>query len=177
MERRNMAKAAAPLRRDWKRIVSEHAWMILLSPMWVPLMLVDRLRLRCKTGPLVCGRIDEAWDRCATIWRQRGFVCQWTAHAGASFEHDLAAALALRHPGEAAFFANKLTDPDPLLAAYAFKCLIRLAKPRREDLPVGLLQRSEKIQVQRADLIAAEPLGSYLDAWFREQGQLDRDES
>lgn len=161
-----------PHKPDWKVDALEWALKVALSPVWVPMMILDDIRLRARTRPLVRGRVEDAWERCAAIWREGGFVCQWTAHHEAAFGHELAVALARQHPSQQAFFLGQVAHPDPLLAAYAFKCLIRAGKPRREELPAGALQRLDPIRVLWADLVNEQPLGEYLEGWFREQEAL-----
>jgi hypothetical protein len=168
-ERSHVVSEHIPSLHTWKDDVLEYAQMILFAPIWMPLALIDNLRLRARTRPLVSGRVEEAWTRCAVVWQKEGLLCQCAPHVRASFGHELAVALARQHSKEAAFFLRKVADPDPLLAAYAFKCLIRVVKPCREDLPAGALQRSETIQVQWADHVWEETISAYLEGWFREQ--------
>lgn len=156
----------------WRDVALEWALKLLLAPLWVPAIVLGWLELNSKTRPLVRGRIEDAWERCAAVWRECGLVCQWTAHDGAAFGHELATALAHRHRGQKGFFLARLRDPDPLLAAYAFKCLIRVYTPTRADLPAGTLERSELVRVLWADLVDEEALGSYFEGWFQEREAL-----
>lgn len=154
---------------DWPADAIDWALTVMLLPLWVPAKVLDDIRLRAQTAPLVRGRVEEAWQRCRDVWREWGQVCQFTAHDGAAFGHELAVALARKHRGQRAFFLARVADPDPLLVAYAFKCLIRTGPLRREDLPAGALERVEPIPVLWADMVDDEPLGVYLEGWFREQ--------
>jgi hypothetical protein len=160
---------AGPPKPDWKADVLEWALQVALSPIWVPAMILDDIQLRARTRPLIRGRVEDAWERCVAVWREGGLVCQWAAHDEPAFGHQLAVALARQHRRKRAFFLGKVADPDPLLAAYAFKSLIRAGKPRREELPAGALQRPDPIRILWADLVIEQPLGEYLEAWFREQ--------
>jgi hypothetical protein len=157
------------LKPDRKADALRWGLKVLLAPVWVLALVIDDIRLRFKTRPLVRGRVEDAWKRCSVVWREGGLVCQRAAHHRAAFGHELAVALARQHRSQQAFFLSKLSDPDPLLAAYAFKCLIRVGKPRREELPRGVLDRAEPIKVLWADLVDQQSLGSYFEGWFREQ--------
>src|SRR5262249_17527098 len=139
-------------------------------------MIADDIRLRARTRPLVRGRVEDAWARCAAVWREGGLVCQWAAHDGAAFGHELAVVLARQPRSKRAFFLGEGADPAPLVAAWAFECLIRAGRVRREELPAGALRRTDTIRVLWADLVSEQPLGEYLEGWFREQewfGQRD----
>jgi hypothetical protein len=158
-----------PPKPSWKEDLLEWGLKLLFAPIWIPAMVFEHYQLWAKTRPLVQCPVEEAWERCSTVWKKRGLVCQYAAHDGAAFEHELAAILARKHPGQGRFFLEKLSDQDPLLAAYAFKFLIRVCKPLRDDLPQGVLQRSEFINVLWADLVDQKPLGTYFEGWFQEQ--------
>lgn len=154
---------------DWRTNALGWAIGFLMAPIAAVALILYHVRVLAKTRPLVRGRVQDAWERCSAVWREQGLVCQWAAHDGAGFGHELAVALARYHRTERAYFLGKIADPDPLMAAYAFKCLIRTGRLRREELPVGALQRSEPVKVLWADLVDEVPLGDYLEGWFREQ--------
>jgi hypothetical protein len=127
-----------------------------------------RLVLRLRIRPLVRGSVEEAWDRCAAVWREAGVVGNG-ADDHWVFDHELAAALGRRHRRRRPFFLERIADADPLLAAYAFKCLLRTGEVRGDDLPVGSLQRTEPVDVQWADMILPEPLGEYFAGGLAEK--------
>src|SRR4051794_39473041 len=117
----------------------ERVLWIVTTPLWVPTMILEDIERRAGTEPLVRGRVEDAWERCGAAWRECGRVCQFTSYDGSAFQHDLAVAMAPKHRRHRGFFLGKVADPDPLLAAYAFKCLIRVGSLRREDLPAEAL--------------------------------------
>jgi hypothetical protein len=113
----------------------------------------------------VKGDIARAWQRCSVVWQKAGVVSQeW--HEWIPFPHRLAASLAQRHRSSPLFFRGKLLDPDPLLAAYAFKCLIRTCELRREEMPPGTLARAENVKVQHGRRMYEEPLGVFFEGYF-----------
>jgi hypothetical protein len=154
---------------DWKVGLLFVGLKWLSAPLWVPGMFVEDIALRARTAPLVRGRVEDAWGRCSAVWREVGLVCQDAAHHGADFCHELAVALGSRHRNQKAFFLEQLKGTCPLLAAYAFKCLVRTCQPRREEMPPGALQRTEPIRVLWADLVHVQTLGAYLEGWFVKQ--------
>lgn len=164
-----MTNMSADAAREILWDIFEWLLKVLLSPIWFPIMVYDEIQFRKRVRPLVEGNVEDAWKRCCEVWKRIGLVCQWSDHDGAGFGHLLAVALAERQREQQTFFLSKVADPDPLLAAYAFKCLIRTIKPERKQLPAGSLQRTEVIPVLWADLVDEKPLGEYLEGWFREQ--------
>jgi hypothetical protein len=153
---------------NWKDDLIEFARKVMLAPIRVPAMMIGDVLLRAKARPLASGRIGRAWERCAAVWKECGLVCQAVGYAGPAFPHDLAVALARQHR-QKELFLSKLSDPDPLLAAYALKCLIRACELRCEDLPPELFQRPEPIQVLHADMADQERLGAFFEGYFKEQ--------
>src|SRR5436305_2035489 len=99
-----------------------------------PLAILEALWFQyVEARPFVKGPVELAWQRCSEVWKEVGLVCQYAPyHHRVPFAHRLSAALARHHRGHRAFFVGKLLDPDPLLAAYAFKCLIRVCPLRQE---------------------------------------------
>jgi hypothetical protein len=169
------------------------AWLlkIPLAPIWVPWMIIDKRQFHAQTQPLVRGRIEDAWERCCDVWRQRGLVClrpahdefpsgpvwtaalaslvwQWSRYHGAAFEQRLTWAMAQQHRRQKAFFLGKLSDPDPLLAAYACLCLCGVRKLLGEELnetelPPGALERQESIRQLWMGRVDELPLGRWLE--------------
>jgi hypothetical protein len=149
-----------PPKGVWKDAVILWILFVVLFPVWMPVLVFQWVMLRLRIRPLVRGSVEQAWDRCAAVWREAGVVGNG-ADDHWVFDHELAVALGRRHRRRRPFFLEKIGDVDPLLAAYAFKCLLRTGTVCRDDLPVGSLQRTEPVDVQWADMIAPEPLGQY----------------
>jgi hypothetical protein len=64
---------------------------------------------------------------------------------GTPLEHFLAVYFAKYHRNSESFLMEKLHDPNPYLAAYAFKCLIRCRHLILADIPADVLERKDEI--------------------------------
>lgn len=158
----------------WKDDALDWGLIVLSAPIWLPLFFINSFQLRVKTCPLVRGQVDVAWERCSTVWRDVGLVCQDTpSHYSVPFAHLLAVALAQQHRSQREFFLGKLLDPDPLLAAYAFKCLVRVCDLGPQDVPAEALSRSDLIRVLDGQYVDEQRLGDFFKVYFvqKEQGQ------
>lgn len=91
-----------------------------------------------------------------------------------AYPHLLCDYFAASHPDAKSFLLRKLTDPNPYLAAYAFKCLIRLRGWKRAEIPATVTARPEKISVQQE---GSEPmemtLGEFILGYF---GEIEEEE-
>ena len=98
---------------------------------------------------------DETWDNNVPQWLASGCVLGGMVgpNFGVSKEHKLCERFARQHPGAAEFLIGKLSDPNPILAAYAFKCLIRVADLDYSDLPTDAANRTETVDVQQSGCI------------------------
>lgn len=85
--------------------------------------------------------VEESWSRCAQVWTSVDCVFSgvWSPSRGTPFAHTLCEEFGKAQPGSRAFLRKKLRDPDPRLAAYSFRCLIRLEKLDRRRIPKDLL--------------------------------------
>jgi hypothetical protein len=150
----------------WKDELLYWALCLAFAPVWLPLAAVYLGRHRLVTRRFTKGTIEQAWERCAAEWSDTGQVCMASAYAGAAFAHELAVALARRHRRQKEFFRAKLYDPDPLLAAYAFKCLVRVCDLQRCDLTPELFGRRERITTLCANFAVEAVLGEFFDVYF-----------
>src|SRR4051812_14895947 len=78
--------------------------------------------------------IEAAWARCERVWVRHGRVVQM-GWEDSPLPHRLAHGLGRWHRRRRQFFIRKLGNPDPHLAAYAFKCLLRTGDVRPDDIP------------------------------------------
>lgn len=62
-------------------------------------------------------------------------------------QHKVCLEFAERYPDSKEFVISHLSDPDPRIAAYAFKILIRIGDLQEADLPPHVIQREEEIEV------------------------------
>ena len=92
---------------------------------------------------------DETWNKNVPQWLASCRVLG--ARVGPNFEvskeHKLCERFARKHSSATEFLIGKLSAPNPILAAYAFKCLIRLADLEYNDLPTDAANRTETIEV------------------------------
>jgi hypothetical protein len=63
-----------------------------------------------------------------------------------SYEHLLCEDFARIHPDALDFVIGKLSDRNPHVAAYAFKCLVRMKDVSRADLPEAIFRRKAPIK-------------------------------
>jgi hypothetical protein len=166
---------AAPLdlfRGSWKYDLLEWCLWVLAFPLWVAWWIWEDSRSRAETRPFVRGRVEQAWERCAEYWKECGIVLG-PRERGVPFPHELAVALARQFPGRRQFFLAKLADHDPLLAAYAFKCLIRMGDLRRHHPPESVQGRCERVKVLSglSCCIDEEPLGLFFEGYFLQREQ------
>ncbi len=98
---------------------------------------------------------EETWDHNVPLWLASGCVLGGAIcpNFGVSKEHKLCERFANKHPDATNFLLGKLSDPNPILAAYAFKCLIRVADLDYANLPTDVANRTETIDVQQAGCI------------------------
>lgn len=148
--------------------IVEWTLKIVLAPIWLPLTIQENREFRRRVHPLIDGTIEDAWKQCSHVWIGIGRVHQPSVHDDAGFGHDLAVALVERHKTQRSFFLRAVADDNPLLAAYAFKCLIRTGKLNRDEMPAGAMTREELVTVCWADLGEDYTLGRFFDEWFRE---------
>jgi hypothetical protein len=83
-----------------------------------------------------------------------------------SEEHLLCEEFVGLHPEAADFLFAKLRDPDPYLAAYAFKCLIRVRDLEMEDIPHDILHRTDRIYTLWGCVRRTNTLGSFIRGYW-----------
>lgn len=115
---------------------------------------------------------QETWAEFAETWRKAG--CILGAAVGPVMaptrEHLLCEDFVRRHPDSALFLLERLRDPDPYLAGYAFKCLIRVRELERDDVPQDVLGRSERVAVlQTGCVVSQQTLGEFFNAYWPEE--------
>jgi hypothetical protein len=112
--------------------------------------------------------ITDHWQSCALVWIEcKTLLGDMLGPVGTRpLEHHLCERFAQLHPGSESFLLEKLMDPDPLLAAYAFKCWIRVAEPARHRIPPAVFSRTEPIQTHFGCFVSTVPLGEWIaDFW------------
>jgi hypothetical protein len=116
---------------------------------------VDR-RQQKRARAFLKGTFDECWKRCVSRWKRARVVMG--PHVGfpgeTPFEFRICVELARRHAG---LLRDKLSDPDPLPAAYAFLGLLH-----KKLLPRSLPDRSETIAWRSGCFGGTAPLGDFM---------------
>jgi len=112
--------------------------------------------------------LEYDWERFAETWATSGCVRsgQVDPTMRPSQEHLLCDEFVELHPDAADFLLTKLCDPDPYLAAYAFKCLIRLRDLEMKDIPQTILYRADPIRTQWGCVIRSNTLGSFIRGYW-----------
>lgn len=147
----------------------EYSLMIGLSPIWVPMWLGSTVALHCRLARYLLRRTESAWRRCVELWTvsQRVYGAEVGPNFDTPFEHSLTEYFAWYHPRSRAFVLQQLQNPNPYVAAYAFKCLIRYGPIDREDIPHDVFSRGEMIETFPFGCIGETlPLGQYISEYF-----------
>jgi hypothetical protein len=116
---------------------------------------------------LLTGTLEKDWERVAALWRAADVVYQ--AITGPLMkthpEHEACILFAKYHPGSRDFLVRQVETAEPMVAAYAFKCLVRVADITAGDLTKAL-KRTEVIRV--TELCASEDLalGEFVKRFF-----------
>jgi hypothetical protein len=151
---------------------------LLFSPLIISVVLLkvakDYVLLRVYTR----GSVEAAWERCSRIFREERYVVLQAGHVETAFPHALARALGSRHRAQSKFFRKKLNDRDPLLAAYAFKCLVHACDLHRKDIPRKAMERQDRVTILWADLGEEMTLSRFFENYFRDkeiENRIDHD--
>ena len=108
------------------------------------------------------------WERFGETWRTANCVCSGAVGPvmEPSEEHLLCKEFAELHPEAGDFLFSKLRDPDPYLAAYAFKCLVRVRELEMEDIPHDILYRTDPIYTLWGCVRRPDTLGSFIRGYW-----------
>ena len=116
--------------------------------------------------------IEDHWISCETVWRRADAVLGEAL--GPARRRPLASHLCERfahlHPDSESFLIDKLRGADPIPAAYAFSCWIRLAKSKRGRLPEEVVARKEPIPFHSGCFASTVPLGEWISEYLKEEG-------
>jgi hypothetical protein len=154
---------------SWQDRLTTLALVIGLAPLWIPFYLVAVLSLHWRLWRCLHGDTETAWRRCTAVWGASGIVFGSAvgANLDTPFAHSLAELFARRHPDSREFLVRQLSNSDPYLAAYAFKCLIRFPGLTLADIPADVLNRAEPIRkMDGGCFVDTVPLGQYVRTYF-----------
>jgi hypothetical protein len=174
-----MASRREVLMRDFLEDLQTMSWgdriltlalVVGLFPFWFPLMVYSVVSFRWRLWWYLRGSTEQAWERCAALWAGCGMALGGEIGPALEtpLEHSLAEHFARCHPDARAFLVERLHDPDPDLAAYAFKCLIRFEPLSLGDIPKTVLDRDEVIRAMRGGcFVDVLPVGRYMQEYFQ----------
>jgi hypothetical protein len=118
------------------------------------------------------GSLEHDWRLLRRLWEQSPHVLQ--SEVGPLWEmppqHQACIEFARHYPEGRDFLIAQLTDPDPRIAAYAFKCLARVTEICRSDIPGSVFARSEKITTLMHSFIDETTVGQFVDHYFEAYG-------
>ncbi|MBA4016674.1 MAG: hypothetical protein C0483_05755 [Pirellula sp.] len=107
------------------------------------------------------------WPELCNIWRQSDQVL--SGEVGATWrtpiQHQLCLEFAEHYPDAKPLLIDQLSNPDPRLAAYAFKILIRLDVDPK-DVPREVVRREEQIGIHIHSRIRATTIGEFVRDFF-----------
>ena len=134
----------------------------------IPIYLAFGFWFYARAFACLIGTRKSAWRRCVRKWdgAKRVFAGMVGPHLALPFEHTLAAWFRTFHRNSKSFLTVKLQDPNPVLAAYAFKCLVRFPDLTIDDIPPNVLSRQEEIETQFACIVSTISLGRYIFEYF-----------
>src|SRR3954468_10672711 len=121
------------------------------------------------------GDLEKDWAWLRELWLSKPTLMQ--AEVGPKWEmpgqHRACIDFARRYPEAKEFLLGKLSDPLPLIAAYAFKCLVRITDLKSSDLPETVRTRKESITVRWHSHQHPQALAEYFSGYF--ESYEDRD--
>ncbi|MDB6125841.1 MAG: hypothetical protein JWQ71_4834 [Pedosphaera sp.] len=120
------------------------------------------------TANLFTGDLHRDWQTLCNLWKQCGRVLG--PEVGPLWEmpreHKACIFFAERYPESRQFLMERLSDPDPLIAAHAFKCLIRVVDIKPADIPEPVRSRIEPIESVLHSTVKQKTLGEYVAEYF-----------
>src|SRR5215469_8421638 len=120
------------------------------------------------TPPPFTQNLAEDWKNLSDFWARSGRVLG--AEVGPTWkmpkEHLACILFAETYPDSKQFLLEKLLDPHPIAAAYAFKCLIRIADLKRCDVSPSALLRPETIEIVFHSFVKRKALGEFMGEYF-----------
>jgi hypothetical protein len=114
------------------------------------------------------GNLKHDWQLLCSLWHQTPYVLQ--SEVGSLWEmplqHKVCIEFADRYPDSKLFLIDQLQDPDPRIAAYAFKCLARVTDIQRPEIPNDVFVRGEKIATVLHSFTDETTIGDFIRGYF-----------
>lgn len=115
------------------------------------------------------------WKALCDLWVQSPHVLQ--AEVGPRWEmppqHKACIEFADYYPDSKKFLIAQLQDPDPRIAAYAFKCLARVTDIKRSDIPSNVFNCDKKVTTLNHSFIDETTIGEFIGRYFDLYGSQD----
>lgn len=114
------------------------------------------------------GDLNQDWKLLCDLWRQDDKVLQ--AEVGPLWrmppQHEACLQFEDRYPDSKTFLIKQLSDLDPRIAAYAFKCLVRVTKIEKAELSSEVLSRADKITTLMHSFADEISVGQFINRYF-----------
>jgi hypothetical protein len=121
------------------------------------------------TPSLFTGDLQKDWKRLCELWRESRTV--FGSEVGPMWEmspqHKACIEFAECYPDSKDFLIQKLSEPDAVIAAYAFKCLIRVADIRVTEIPESVLSRQDPITTHFRSWKENKSLADFMAEYFK----------
>jgi len=114
------------------------------------------------------GNLKHDWLLLRRLWEQSPHVLQ--SEVGPRWEmppqHKACVDFADHYPDCKEFLIAQLSDQDPRIAAYAFKCLARVTDIQRMEIPNDVIVRGEKITTVMHSSVDETTIGQFMSRYF-----------
>jgi hypothetical protein len=112
--------------------------------------------------------LENDWSLLCGLWKQSPHVLQ--SEVGPRWKmpphHKVCVEFADHYPDSKEFLIAQLADRDPRIAAYAFKCLVRVARIQKSEISNDVIARAEKITTVMHSFIDETTLGQFIGHYF-----------
>jgi hypothetical protein len=93
------------------------------------------------------GELEGDWKSLCELWLREPYLMQ--SEVGPLWEtppqHEACIEFSKRYPDSKGFLIGKLAHQNALIAAYAFKCLVRVTDLKPEEIPEAVRLRKDRI--------------------------------
>ena len=121
-----------------------------------------------KISSLFTGNLEQDWLRLCELWTKPEIVLG--SEVGPTWEmppqHEACILFAERYPDSKEFLLKRLSEPDAVLAAYAFKCLIRVADIQPADIPEIVISRQDSLTTLFHSRQETKTLAGFMSEYF-----------
>ena len=118
--------------------------------------------------PSFTGDLNVDWRNLCAFWTQSKQVLG--AEVGPLWEtpgqHIACILFAHKYPDSKQFLVERLSDEDPIVAAYAFKCLIRVTDLKHDDIPPSVRSRADSIDTVFHSFVERKTLAEFMSEYF-----------